>query len=33
MNDWEIKKFLTVILAIQLAMWGAIGLDAIEFID
>lgn len=29
MNDWEIKRFLTVILSIQLAMWGAIGLDAI----
>jgi hypothetical protein len=29
MNDWEIKKFLKVILTIQLAMWGVIGLDAI----
>ena len=29
MNDWEIKKFLTVVLAIQLAMWGVIGLDYI----
>jgi uncharacterized membrane protein len=29
MNDWEIKKFLKVVLAIQLAMWGAIGLDVI----
>ena len=29
MNDWAIKKFLTVVLAIQLAMWGVIGLDAI----
>lgn len=28
MNDWEINKFLKVILATQLAMWGAIGLDA-----
>ena len=28
-NDWEIKKFLKVILAVQLAMWGVIGLDAI----
>ena len=27
MNDLEIKKFLKVILAIQLAMWGVIGLD------
>lgn len=27
MNDWGIKKFLTVVLAIQFAMWGAIGLD------
>lgn len=30
MNDWEIKKTLMVILAIQLAIWGAIGLDAIN---
>lgn len=29
MNDWKIRKFLTIILAIQFAMWGAIGLDAI----
>jgi uncharacterized membrane protein len=29
MNDWEIKKFLKVVLAIQLAMWGVIGLDAV----
>jgi uncharacterized membrane protein len=29
MNDWEIKKFLKVVLAIQLAVWGVIGLDAI----
>ena len=29
MNDWEIKNFLKVVLAIQFAMWGAIGLDAI----
>lgn len=29
MNDWEIKKFLKVILAIQLAVWGVIGLDTI----
>ena len=27
MNDWEIKKFLKLILAIQLAMLGVIGLD------
>ena len=27
MNDWEIKKFLKVILALQLLMWSAIGLD------
>jgi uncharacterized membrane protein len=26
-NDWEIKSFLKVILAVQLAMWGVIGLD------
>lgn len=31
MNDWEIGKFLKVILAIQLMMWGAIGLGAIGF--
>jgi uncharacterized membrane protein len=29
MNDWEIKKFLKVVLAIQLAVWGVIGLDVI----
>jgi len=29
MNDWKIKKFLEVILAIQLAMWGIVSLDAI----
>jgi uncharacterized membrane protein len=29
MNDWGIKKFLKVVLAIQLAMWGVIELDAI----
>ena len=28
MNDWEIKKFLEIILVLQLAVWGAIGLDA-----
>ena len=28
MNDWEIGKFLKVVLAIQLAVWGVIGLDA-----
>lgn len=29
MNDWDIRKFLKVILAIQLVLWGLIGLDAI----
>lgn len=29
MNDWKIKKFLTVVIAIQLAILGAIGLDAL----
>ena len=29
MNDWRIDKFFKVILAIQLAMWGVIGLDSI----
>ena len=29
MNDWEIKKFLKVVLAIQLAVWVVIGLDII----
>ena len=29
MNDWEFGKFLKVILAIQLAVGGVIGLDAI----
>ena len=28
-NDWEIKKFIKVIFTIQLAIWGAIGLDFI----
>ena len=28
-NDWAIKKFLKVVIAIQLAVWGVIGLDAI----
>ena len=28
MNDWEIKKFLTVVLALQLAVWAVISLDA-----
>ena len=28
MNDWEIKKFLKAIFALQLAMWGCVGLDA-----
>jgi uncharacterized membrane protein len=27
MNDFEIGKFLKIVLAIQFAMWGAIGLD------
>jgi uncharacterized membrane protein len=31
MNDWKIKKFLKAILAIQFAVWGTIGLDAIGF--
>ena len=25
MNDWEIGKFLKVVLAIQLAVWAVIG--------
>jgi len=29
MNDWEIKKFLKVVLGIQLAMWGTIGLECL----
>lgn len=29
MNDREIEKFFKVVIAIQFAMWGAIGLDAI----
>ena len=29
MNDWEIKRFIRIILAMQLALWGLIGLDAI----
>lgn len=30
MNDWEINKFLKVVLAVQFAMWGAIALDNLE---
>lgn len=30
MNDWNIKKFLMVILSIQFAVWGLIGLDIIN---
>ena len=30
LNDWEIKKFLKIILTVQLAVWGVIGLDAID---
>jgi uncharacterized membrane protein len=30
-NDWEIKKFLRVVLAVQLALWGVISLDATGF--
>jgi uncharacterized membrane protein len=30
MNDWEIRKFLKAVLAIQLIMWGVIGLDTID---
>ena len=29
MNDWEIKKFLKAVLAIQLAVWGVIALDIV----
>ncbi|NQE53662.1 hypothetical protein C5S29_08720, partial [ANME-1 cluster archaeon GoMg3.2] len=29
MNDWEIERFLKVVLVIQFAVWGAIGLDVI----
>ena len=29
MNDWEIKKVLKVVLAIQFAVWGVIGLEVI----
>jgi len=29
MNDWEFKKFICVVLSIQLAVWGSIGLDVI----
>lgn len=31
MNNWEIKKFFVVILSLQLALWGIIGLDLIGF--
>ena len=29
MNDWGINKFLKVVVAIQLAMWAVIGLNAV----
>ena len=29
MNDWEIRKFLKVVLTVQFALWSVIGLDAI----
>lgn len=29
-NNWNIKKFLMVILSIQFAVWGLVGLDAID---
>jgi hypothetical protein len=29
MNDWKIKRFLKVVLVVQLVVWGAIGFDAI----
>ena len=29
MNDWAIRKFLKVVIAIQLALWSVIGLDAV----
>ena len=31
MTNWEIKKFLKVVLSVQFAMWGVIGLDAIGY--
>ncbi|MCK4733687.1 MAG: DUF2206 domain-containing protein, partial [Methanophagales archaeon] len=31
MNDWEIGKFLKLVLAIQFAVWSMIGLDAAGF--
>jgi len=29
MNDWEIKRFIGVVLTIQIILWGLIGLEAI----
>ncbi len=29
MNDWEIRRFFTAVLAIQFSVWSVIGLDAI----
>jgi len=29
MNDWGIKRFMIVILSVQIGMWGIIGLDSI----
>jgi len=28
-NDWDIRKFLIVVLSMQFAVWGAVGLDAL----
>lgn len=29
LNDWDIKKVISAVLSIQLAVWGAVGLDAL----
>jgi uncharacterized membrane protein len=31
MNDWEIRKFLSIVLAVQLALWGLICIEAVGF--
>lgn len=31
MNDWEITKFIRIVISIQLAVWGCIGMDYMGF--
>lgn len=31
MNDWKLKNFLILVFSVQLAMWGSIGLDLLNY--